>query len=54
MRCTYKVVRLPPKATSLSTAAMSALCQKQTKCNAVKRSLFDDLVGEREQLGWNG
>jgi hypothetical protein len=32
---------------------MSALCQKQTKCNAAKKSQFDHLIGKREQLGWN-
>jgi hypothetical protein len=32
---------------------MSAKCQKQTKCNAAKKSQFVHLVGERERLRWN-
>jgi hypothetical protein len=39
----------PQKRTSLSTIAVSALCQKQTFCAAAKTSLFDHLVGAHQK-----
>jgi len=39
----------PPKRTSELSRGMSALCQKQTFCTAVKPPLFDHLVGAGEQ-----
>src|SRR6516162_5387051 len=40
----------PQYRTWIGTVVMSALCQKQTFCAAVKISLFDYLVGELLQL----
>jgi len=39
----------PRKRTWMSTAVMSALCQKQTLCGATSQSLFDHLIGQSEQ-----
>jgi hypothetical protein len=33
---------------------MSALCQKQTKCNAAKGSVFDHLVGAHKEYSQSG
>ena len=38
----------PQKRTFQGTVTMSALCQKQTKCTAVKRAPFDRPVREPE------
>jgi hypothetical protein len=40
---------LDQKRTLVERVVMSALCQKQTFCTAAKVSLFDHLVGGREE-----
>jgi hypothetical protein len=45
---------LPQKRISFSTAAMSALCQKQTHAPQHSDDLLDDLVGAAKDWEWNG
>src|SRR6516164_2309741 len=45
---------LPQKRTWISTFVMSALCQKRTHAPQQNLSLFDDLVGAREQCARDG
>src|SRR6516165_1205593 len=44
----------PRKRTWISTFVMSALCQKQTSCDAAKSGLLDHLVGADEQCRRHG
>jgi len=44
----------PQKQTSQRAVGVSALCQKQTHAPQQNKSLFNHIVGKREQLIWNG